>query len=376
MSSRIRWLANAEVGRLPVVDVVVACALGTGGAIAAASRHEGMAASLGVLAMTLPVAWCRRAPVSAAFALMLGALFNALLFGSMVRCGWALPAVFLVGFFVGARRTGRQELLGIVFCAGNVVVQSFYDPRLGASAILLLLLMLGLFDVLGRIVRARTEKVAMLGLRTEELRRQREETARLTVLADRTRVSADLDDLLRERIRRIAATAAAGQDAVSADRGRSLAALESIEGESRDLLNRMREIVGSLASEPSGGPQPSLADLSDLLTRATNAESHLTVQGEQRRLSAGIELACYRIAEHLLACFGQTPDAEVDVRLRFATDSVELRLSGPSASDTDDGASLAAARERVAFHNGTLDDRTDGGTRHTQVRLPLVSAHA
>ena len=89
-----------------------------------------------------------------------------------------------------------------------------------------------------------------------------------------------------------------------------------------------------------------------------------------------MELAGYRIAEHLLTALRDTTDATIDVRLRFASDAFELHMSGPPANGAELGTALAAARERAALHGGTLTGRAAGGRWHAIARLPLVTSHA
>jgi hypothetical protein len=372
MRTRVRSLLNATVAGFPVLDlgaavILSACAAAlASGTLSNEDPHGGVGASIAVLAMTLPVAWCRRAPVAAAAALAAGALLNALAFGSLARCGAALPAIFIAAFFVAARTDRRARAgLGLALCAVNVVSQSFSDPRLDSQAFVTavqLLPVLGMFFVLGRIVHARAAAIESLRARTAELRHQREQTARLTVLADRARVSEELDALLRERIGLIAAAANAGRSA-PAD------VLASIELEGRAVLQQMREIVGSLDETAPSEPPPSLAELPSLV--ASTPDATFTVEGEPRRLPAGIELAGYRIAEHLATAL-----AVLDVRMRFAPDAFELRVSGPPAGDADLGAAIAAARERAAAHDGTLDDGRTNGIYHAVARLPLVTGRA
>src|SRR5580698_4018954 len=51
-----------------------------------ASPHSGPVAAVAVLAMTVPVAWERRAPAAAAAAVAVGAVANELVIGPMIRC--------------------------------------------------------------------------------------------------------------------------------------------------------------------------------------------------------------------------------------------------------------------------------------------------
>ena len=73
-----------------------------------ANPHSGAAAAVAVLAMTVPVAWERRAPAAAAAAVAVGAAANELVIGPMIRCGPGLPAVFVIAFFAGTRLERAQ----------------------------------------------------------------------------------------------------------------------------------------------------------------------------------------------------------------------------------------------------------------------------
>jgi len=256
MTTPLRSLTTARIGGLPVVDAAVASALSVYAVVdVAAAQGRGPAAAVAAVAMTLPVAWCRRSPLAAAAALAAGGVLNALLFPSIVRCGVALPAVFIVGFSVGACCERARAAVGLLLCAVNVAAQAVSDPRLGEPELLLLLPILVAFFALGRLARAWTAAVEALRARTAELERRREETARLTVLADRRRVSEEVDAELRELIVRIGATAAASRGVLETEQRTTLAALASIEVDGRDALNRMREIVAR-----SDGQAPSLPD--------------------------------------------------------------------------------------------------------------------
>jgi hypothetical protein len=368
--------------------------------------HGGVAASVGVLAMTLPVAWRRPAPLTAAAVMAATALLNGLAFGPMVRCGAFLPAIFLVAYAVGARYDQTRSAVGLLVCAGAVVAEALYDPQIEGQGLVTVLPVLAAFFAAGLLVRARMQTAAALRGTSAELRRQREETARLAVLADRARVTADLEQSLHVRIGGLASTAAAGLGALASDQARDQAsdrtsnqtgdqasnqtgdqtpdhaataarqALASIERDGRAVLGHLREVLSTLQERPPSEPQPTLARLSELLARATSADARLTVEGHPRTLSAGLELSGYRIVEHLLLALEDEPDAAVDVRLSFTPEALELHVSGPPAPNADLRAVLAAARERAGLHGGTVDSRLADGLCYATARLPLVSGHA
>jgi signal transduction histidine kinase len=378
----LRSRLDRTVGGLSVLDVAAAVILSayavslTSGALRTGHPHGGAAASIGVLAMTLPVAWRRPLPLAAAGLLAAGAAGNGLVFGPMVRCGATLPAVFLVAFAVGAHCDRTRSAAGLLLCAGSVSAQTVYDPRLGARVLVLMLAVLAGFFAAGRLARARTEAARALRLRSADLRRQREQTARLAVLADRARIAEGLEGVLDAQIGGIASTAEAGRRALNADAAAVRQALISIEHRGRDVLRQMRAVLGALQEDSPGQPQPTLAQLPDLLATATAAGTRLTVEGSPRALPAGLELSGYRIVEHLLLAMDDAPNAVIDVRLRFCPDALELHVCGPPAPSADLRPMLAAARERVSLHGGTVNGRSANGLCHAMARLPLISGHA
>jgi hypothetical protein len=398
----LRAPLNWTVAGLGVLDIAVAVILSgyavslTSGILRTSHPHGGAAASIGVLFMTLPVAWRRPRPVAAAAVMAAAALLNGLVFGSMVRCGAVLPAIFLVAYAVGVRRDRGPAAAGLLLCAAAVVAEGLYDPQIEGGGLIFVLPVLLAFFASGRLVRARTQTAAALRKSSAELRRQREETARLAVLADRARVTADLEQSLHAQIGGLASTAATGLGALAgdhqagdhqaSDQAAARQALASIERDGRAVLGHLREVLSTLQepqpsepqfSEPQPSePQPTLARLSELLARTTTADARLTVDGSPRTLPAGLELSGYRIVEHLLLALEDAPEAAVDVRLSFTPDALELHVSGPPAANVDLRAVLAAARERAGLHGGTVDSRLAGGVCYAMARLPLVSGHA
>ncbi len=379
------------VAGLRVLDITVALILsavivtGVVGALPTSTDHGSAAAAAGAVLMTAPLAWRHRAPLTTAAVLAAAALLNGLIFGPMVRCGAALPAVYMVAFTAGTIRSRARSAAGLALCAAAVAAESLYDPQIEVQGLPFVLALLVAFFAAGCLVGARTRTAEALRQRSAELRGQREQTARLAVLADRARMSADLEGALHAQIGGIAATAAAGLGALAGQDDGSAAAtgdaaarqaLASIEQDGRAVLGHLRELLSSLRDRPPSEPQPTLASMSGLLARATTADARLTVAGNPRTLPAGLELSGYRIVEHLLQALADTPGTPVDVRLHFGPDALELHVSGPPAPGADTRAVLAAARERARLHGGTVDSRLAGGVRYATARLPLVSAHA
>jgi hypothetical protein len=331
----------------------------------------GVAACVAATAMTLPVAFARRAPLPAAAALAAAAAANELFFGHLIRCGAALPAAFYVGYVAGRACAGRQRALVLVLVLAGIVIQCVADPLLGAGVIPLMAGVSGMFFGAGLLVRRRSAMVAQLRRSTAELRAQRERTAQLAVAAERDRVTADLRGTLRAGIDEIGALARAARDS-AAGPGPAFAAIECA---GRSVLDSMRHVVGTLREAPTD-PEPGLAELPGLLASATTADTRLSVTGPVRPLPASIELAGYRIAEQLLTVLRDDPAARVDVRVRFAADCLELRMAGPPEAGDDVLRVRAVVQARLALYGGTVDIDDAGGRRAARIRLPLVTSHA
>ena len=339
--------------------------------------HAGIAAAIVALAMTVPVAWERRAPLAAAAAVAIGAGLNELLIGPMVRCGPGLPAVFVIAFFCATRLDGRRLVGAVALCLAAVTLQSLFDPNLGGASFLVAGVPIVLASGLaGNLVRSRARMAAELRERNAELREQREQTARLAVAADRARVAADLDDFLRDRITAMATAAEVGRELIMADPDAAQGAFAAVENNGRATLAQMRDVVGNLRQERLTAPQPVLAQLGSLLDSATSADARLQVEGSPRLLPAGLELSAYRIVEHLLAALQDEPAARIDVLVRFCPDALELDVAGPVGQQADPMTAFAVARERVALLGGTLRIDTLPGRCAALVRLPLTADYA
>lgn len=382
---RVRGSLDPTIRGWYVLDAALAgvlsvfVALGVGGVLPG-HRASGAAAALFATVMTLPVAWRRRWPVTAAAVLAIGAIGNAVVFGSLVRCGSALPAVFAAGYALNRLPLDRLRgylglVLALVLCSINVISQAYSDPQLGSEVIWYMLVVLYGFCVLGLLVRSRTMAATALEARSAELHRQREETARLQVAVDRASLSRQLAAELQGRVDRLATAAMMALPMAESDPAAAGSALAAIEHDGRDVLGRMRRLVGGLDEPAPSAPQPTVDEIPALLARIVT-HPRLVVDGERRRLSGGLELSGYRIVEALLTALDTSAAAGIDVRLHYGADALEVRVSGPPATGADLGSVLVVVGERVSLYRGTLDSHVEAGLYRGTARMPLVSAGA
>jgi signal transduction histidine kinase len=369
------WRAATRLDALLAVLLSAVAVLLVSGAGNHGDPKGGVLACAAVLLMTAPVAWRRAHPVGAIATLAVGALFNAVVVGTFVRCGATLPSLALVVFSVGARCELRSALSGAALAIVATVTEAHSDPRLTGFSVGGSILLLALWGV-GRLAGSRDAMVAALRARTGELREQRDRTARLAVAADRVRVAESLDGMLGQRVGWLGAEAAAARGQVDRRPDAARESLSAIEQQGRETLAEMRQIVGSLRDEPSVSPQPTLEDLETLLGRVLGPSARLTVEGERQRLPAGVELSAFRIIERLLESLDDVADARVWVRLRYEPDALQVGVDGRVRAGADLPTTLATAREWVSLHAGTLESQLRLGVLQADVRLPLVTAYA
>lgn len=323
------------------------------------------------LVLTAPLAWRRAAPTTALAATFAALLAHVALFGSMTRCGVMFPAVFILVFANAAFLHLRPALLGLALALALVVVMSVTDRQIAIVDAPLFCGLSAAFWGIGRLVRSRSRLVDALDVQTDELRSARDERARLEVVTDRARLSVELEGLLQRRLGELARIVDAAPS--DGDPRAATASLAEIERQGRHTLEQLRAVVGVLRNEPGDAPTappPTLTHLDAMLVRVKGADARLTVEGNPRALPAGVELSAYRIVEHLLGALDDRRD--VDVRVRFAGDALELTITG-SRRRGSRGA-IERARERTRLHHGSLKAIVRDGRIEAVALLPVATA--
>ncbi len=325
------------------------------------------------LAFTVPLLWRRAAPLAALAATLAGLLVHVALFGdSVIRCGPVLSVAFVLVFSAGVRLDRGASITALAVALGVGILVCITDEPSGADAgaITFVAPLTAVLWGIGLLVRSRGRMARELQARTVELRRTRDEHARLEVAGDRERLSVELDALLQRRLGELARLAEMGGDAdpdVAGD------AFRRIERDARATLQEMRSVVGVLRDDEADAataPQPTLTQLDALLVRSKGPGARLTVEGRPRVLPAGVELSAYRVCEHLLEAIRDAPGVEVHVR--FADQALELRVSGPMRRRG--AAAIERARERARLHHGDVRTTSDAGRTEALVSLPIFVA--
>lgn len=318
------------------------------------------------LLVTVPLLWRRVSPLTALGAAIAGLLVNLGVVGSdFLRCGVLLPTAYLLAFAAGARLDGRRAAAGLGLAVGFTALD--IGLEFGAVDAVVFSAVTAVMWGTGRVVRSRGRLARELDAQTTELRAARDERARLEVATDRARLSGELDVLLQRRLGELATLADQGR---RAEGDAATATLVEIEDKSRRTLEEMRAVVGVLRDDAPTAPQPALTHLDALLVRAKGAGARMTVAGSPRVLPAGVELSAYRIVEQLLEALEDAPD--VEVRVHFGDDALELRVAGPVRRRAQPA--FERARERARIQRGTLEATFRGGRAEAVVSLPVAAA--
>ena len=238
-----------------------------------------------------------------------------------------------------------------------------HDIR-GIQAATFGLVICGIF-LIGDSARTRRAYLDEVEARFARQERDRELDRQRAADEERARIARELHDVVTHHVSAIAVQAEANR-AVQPD-GPGTPVLASIAETARVALDELARLLGVL--RPSGDssaslePEPSLAQLDDLVTRARAAgqKVRLRVAGEPRPLPAALELSAYRIVQEATTnARKHAPGARVEVSLRYQRDGLGLRVvddgaGAPAPAAAREGRGLIGMRERVALFGGSLE---------------------
>jgi signal transduction histidine kinase len=217
------------------------------------------------------------------------------------------------------------------------------------------------------------------------LEREREETARLAVIAERMRIARDLHDAAGHGVTAISMQAAAGERALEEgeDPEEVRRVFEEIKRTSRAALEDMRKLLGVLRPGPTDPEleRVSLFHLDQMIDECRAAGVSVSVQrsGEPMALSPMLDQTAYRIVQEALTNVLKHAGtgAAATVRLGFDPGSVELEITddGPGTTGSvtlGTRSGLIGMRERVELFGGRFEaGPMDGGGFRVFARLPL-----
>ncbi|MFD2091282.1 sensor histidine kinase [Blastococcus deserti] len=329
------------------------------------------------LGSTVPLAWRRTAPATAALAgtavwivptphgyLLLGYVIAGVLYysvGAYVPELWRVVVVSGVGVAVG-------------------VVLTLLGPEIWQAAIGSALVVAGPAAA-GRLVAHQRAQNARLRELTGQLVQERAAAERAAAAEERARIARELHDVIGHEVTVIALQADAAAAALARAPERAAAPVAAIRRSAAEALSEMRRVVGMLRTAGEDDdlrPQPGLADLPALVERARSAgtDVELAFRPPAAAVPQSLQVAVYRIVqESLTNARRHAPGSAVRVRVDADADAlcVEVLSTGGGAGPGPGGGhGLAGMRERVRTLGGRLDAGPTADGFVVTARLPLA----
>ncbi len=298
-----------------------------------------------------------------------------------------LPAFWAV-FLAFAVLDGRRRLVGLVFLAVGMALGMLFDGgradwgNLEHSAVFTVALCVPA-AVTGTYVAARHRYTAAVEQRAQAVEAQRAAETAAALAEERLRIARELHDVIAHSVGLMGIQAGAVRRRLDPGQDALRDTLLSVEQTGRAAIAELRHVLGVLRGDEADAPkapQPTLADLTALVSAAQAAGQRVTLQVDGSPLAplGGADVSGYRIVQELLTnARKHAPGSETDVRVEYAPDAVRIRASNPVAipeqnTSSPDGAGhgLLGMRERVHAFGGTLHVDHSGGRFTVLAVLP------
>jgi signal transduction histidine kinase len=328
-------------------------------------------------AQCLPLVWRRRAPIP---------VYCAVLVACTVQWAAAVDSGSSVSLMIGLYTLARYESMGTLRVAAGAAVPSVVVFILRVAQIQHQVLV-GLFFLatagaasiaLGLVARERHAQLEALAERAVHAEFDREQRARIAVLAERARFSREMHDIVGHTLAVVIGLADGGVRQVEANPQRGRQVFELIGETSRHALADLRRTLGALRERPieegvedvgaqTLAPQAGVADISELLERTRSAGPRVAyhTSGEPAELPHSLQLAIYRIVQESLtnSLKHAGPDTSVQVAVEVGAASLQVSVSdtgstthlGTPVSAAFPGQGLTGLRERAALAGGRAE---------------------
>lgn len=237
----------------------------------------------------------------------------------------------------------------------------------------------------GTTARIRRDYVAGLEERALQLEREKESQARIVAAEERARIAREMHDIVSHSLSVVVVMAEGASLKVRSEPERAEKAVLTVRDTGRNALAEMRRMLDVLRDGEPGThvPQPGIAQLESLIedSRASGLPVEMTVRGDPVEVTAGVDLAVYRIVQEALTNARKHAGpllGKVAVQLRYEGDSLEVQvaddgrgLDAPPDSEPGGGRGLVGMYERIAAYGGKLRiGRRPGGGFEVVATLP------
>ncbi|MBW3084038.1 hypothetical protein KEM60_00221 [Austwickia sp. TVS 96-490-7B] len=377
----------------------------------------------------IPLVWRRRFPVTVMVILQLHLLVVSVWL-PMIAQQWIMLVVYFLALVTGmAWAQDRWALLWAVlasltmmfggtvwsFALGQAweqITSNFSAVRqpqglfsFATATTLLVLMVNGAFFggalIWGRSNWRGARRLAVMQAQAVTIEKQAEDLRRRAVVEERLRIARELHDVVAHHVSVMGVQAAGARRVLTRDVDAAATALSAVESSSRQAVQELRNLLGTLRDVSSGtaradmsdlvdrAPEPGLRDLPALVAQSVRpgfTPTYTLVEdtpGALDTVGAPLSLSAYRIVQEALSNVAKHSTAKratVVVRVRRHGSSgispyVEVEVvddGSPCGATTGTGLGLVGMRERVTSHSGQLDvgPRLSGGFR-VRARFPL-----
>lgn len=361
------------------------------GGFAAVQRAPDVLAYLLLAGQILPFSFRRRAPITAMYLMVISlSIYWILNYPAGADAAGIVAIYSAVAYGSDRPKTWVHSAIGVVVLtvAASVLSVDFFIDEEGFNP----LVVVGVISlhiaaaVFGEVVYERRQRGMRLQARAALAEAELETRARLAVVEERTRIAREMHDVVAHGMSVISVQASAAQEIARTDPEHTIKILEDIETTGREALTEMRRMLGLLRSDDdqsgSRTPQPSLDNLESAVSHCVEVglPTELTIMGQQQRLSPGLELAAFRIAQEALTNVIKHAgvSAVAAVVLDYRATELELTITDTgrgavsSLADAGGGNGQIGMRERVDAYGGRLVlGPNPGGGYQVRVVFPL-----
>jgi signal transduction histidine kinase len=338
------------------------------------------AAVAGAVAMSLTLLWRRSHPLAMTVLLVVLAVpAMAALIDPSELISTFLP-ILILAYGASAYTEPRTARAILAVLLAGVVLVGLLDNTKTAGNVYFPALVVTLCWLGGRTVRTRARHAAELHETAALAAERREHEAQEAVAGERRRIAREMHDVVAHSISMMVIQAGGARRILDSDPERAEQAAARIRSAGTDALAEMHILLGVLETAPDGASTPTLDGLGELVERARAAGLPVTLEvtGTRRLLSAGAELAVYRVVqESLTNAIKHAGGATTQVRLAWGDDALELSVAdrgdgGPSPQLPGAGHGLLGMRERLRVHGGDVETGPrPGGGFEVAAHLPL-----
>ena len=327
--------------------------------------------TLGMLTITVPLAWRRRAPLAVTCVVMTAIVVLRAISAEFHSLSVPLFTLFIPPYTVAAYEPRGRALLGLIVCLAALIVMHLITTETGSWAFVI-----GAPSAMwsaGMLIRRQRMRADDLTVKASRIAAEHEDRERLALADERSRIARELHAVVAKTVSAMVVQTEAAQRLLDTDAARADEAMASVEHAGRLALAEMRDMLGVLRGEdetPELAPQAGVGQIPALIetARASGRRVELDTDGELCPLPASVNLGLYRILEDALQNAGENGRQPIKVALGFREHDVELTVTHARA--TSPGWPTVAMRERATLCEGEVEVNISGNDEQLIVRLP------